>query len=189
MHKKQNTLMKDQATFGEIYTRHYKRSFLFVKSYVHDNMAAEDIVSEALISLWRAMKTGTVGNPLALLVTILRNESLNYLKHEYVRRESMEAISQKLLREMNYRIASLETCNPEEIFSAEINEIVSRTLKTLPPKTIRIFEMSRYEQMSVREISDSLNLSPKSVEYHITQSLKALRVALKEYLPVILFFC
>ena len=179
--------MENQCTFGEIYTRHYKRSFQFVKSYVHDSMAAEDIVSESLIALWRAMKAGDVNNPSALLITILRNESLNYLKHEYIRQESIEAISRKRLREMNYRISTLETCNPEEVFSTEISEIVSRTLKTLPPKTIRIFELSRYEQMTVREIADSLNLTPKSVEYHITQSLKALRKALKEYLPMVLF--
>ncbi|MDR2498067.1 MAG: RNA polymerase sigma-70 factor [Tannerellaceae bacterium] len=179
--------MDNQSKFGEIYTRHYKPSFLFVKSYVNDDMAAEDIVSEALISLWRAMKTSLVNNPTAMLVTILRNESLNYLKREYIRRESLEAISQKLLREMNYRISSLEICNPEEIFSAEISEIVARTLATLSPKTVRIFEMSRYEQQSVREIAQSLNLSPKSVEYHITQALRALRLALKEYLPLLLF--
>lgn len=41
--------------FNEIYKRNYRRSFLFVKSYVHDDMAAEDIVAESLVKYWRAI--------------------------------------------------------------------------------------------------------------------------------------
>ena len=48
--------------------------------------------------------------------------------------------------------------------------------------------MSRYEQMSVKEIAEKQQLTPKSVEYHITKSLKVLCVALKDYLPVLWWF-
>ena len=33
--------------FNIIYERNYRRSFLFTKSYVHDDMVAEDIVAES----------------------------------------------------------------------------------------------------------------------------------------------
>ena len=85
---------------------------------------------------------------------------------------------------LDYRIASLEACNPEEIFSSEITEILRKTLASLPEQTRRIFILSRFEQKSVKEISELMHLAPKSVEYHITKSLKALRVALKDYLPI-----
>lgn len=44
--------------------------------------------------------------------------------------------------------------------------------------------MSRYEQMPVKEIAARMNITPKSVEYHITKALKVLRIALKDYLPL-----
>ncbi|WP_455595494.1 sigma factor-like helix-turn-helix DNA-binding protein [Cloacibacillus porcorum] len=44
--------------------------------------------------------------------------------------------------------------------------------------------MSRYDQMSVKEIAESMNIGTKGVEYHITKSLKVLRHALKDYLPI-----
>ena len=44
-------------SFNEIYTVFYRKSFLYVKSYVHDDMAAEDIVSESLISFVAAYET------------------------------------------------------------------------------------------------------------------------------------
>ncbi|NDV59481.1 RNA polymerase sigma-70 factor [Bacteroides sp. 519] len=179
--------MKHDISFNEIYQQYYKKSFLFVKSYTNDADAAEDIVSDSFINLWSAIKKGNVQNPLALLLSILRNESLNYLKHLKVKRTAMESISSKLSRDLDYRILSLQACDPEEIYSSEITEIVTRTLLSLPEQTRRVFEMSRYESRPVKEIAEELSISTKAVEYHITKSLKALRLALDDYLPLFYF--
>lgn len=174
-------------SFSEIYTNYYKRSFLFVKSYVRDDMVAEDIVSEALIKLWETSRQETVEYPLSLLLSILKNGALNYLKHQDVRKAAMESISSKMIRDLDYRITTLQACDPQEIFSSEILQIIQDTLQALPEQTRRVFEMSRYESLSVKEIAEALLLSPKSVEYHITKSLKVLRIALKDYLPSFCF--
>lgn len=176
-----------KISFSEIYTSYYKRSFLFVKSYVRDEMAAEDIVSEALINLWETSKREQVEHPLSLLLVMLRNGALNYLKHQDVKQAVTESISSKMTRDLNYRISTLQACDPEEIFSSEITRIIQDTLDSLPEQTRRIFEMSRYECRSIKEIAEELSISPKGVEYHITKSLKVLRVALNEYLPVFYF--
>ena len=170
-------------SFSKIYTQYYKSSFLFVKSYVRDEMAAEDIVSDSLINLWQTIKQETVEYPHAFLITILKNNSLNYLKHQDVKYNAMEFISSSMIRDLNYRIRTLEACDPKEIFSSEITDIVEKTLLLLPEQTRRVFEMSRYENLSIKEIAEELSLNPKSVEYHITKSLKVLRIALKDYLP------
>ena len=174
-------------SFSEIYTSYYKRSFLFVKSYVRDDMVAEDIVSDALINLWETTKKEKVEHPLSLLLVILKNESLNYLKHLEVKQTASESISSKMTRDLNYRLSTLQACDPEEMFSSEITRIVQETLQSLPEQTRRVFEMSRYECRSVKEIAEELPISPKSVEYHITKSLKYLRISLKEYLFVFYF--
>jgi RNA polymerase sigma-70 factor (ECF subfamily) len=43
--------------------------------------------------------------------------------------------------------------------------------------------MSRFENLTNREIAEKLGLSIKSVEFHITKGLKVLRTNLKDYLP------
>lgn len=168
--------------FNEIYTNYYRSSFLFARSYVHDDMAAEDIASESLISLWQTMKKETVANPLNLLLVILKNNALNYLKHQTIHTKAIETFSVNLLRDLNYRISSLEACDPKEVFSSEITDIVQKTLEALPEQTHRIFKLSRYDNLSVKEIAEQLSLSTKSVEYHITKALKMLRITLKDYL-------
>ena len=175
------------TSFSGIYTHFYKRSFLFVKSYVHDEPAAEDIVSESLISLWQTIKKETVESPEKLLLVILKNNSLNFLKNQAIRQKAADLISSKMTRDLEYSITTLEACEPEEIFSSEIINIVDKTLLTLPEQTRRIFEMSRYEGLSVKEIADTLSISTKGVEYHITKALKALRITLKDYLTGLIF--
>ncbi|RHU25584.1 RNA polymerase sigma-70 factor [Parabacteroides sp. TM07-1AC] len=174
-------------SFSEIYTNYYKRSFLFVKSYIRDDMMAEDIVSESLIKFWETSKQETIQHPQSLLLTILRNNTLNYLKHREVRQKAIDTMSSRMVRDLDYRITTLEACDPQEIFSSEITRIIQETLQSLPEQTRRVFEMSRYESLSVKEIAEELAISPKSIEYHITKSLKALRIALKDYLPVFYF--
>ena len=134
------------------------------------------------------MKTETVEHPLALLITILRNSSLNYLKRQETKLEVMENISSVQIREINYSIMSLEACDPSTIYTDDINHIINETLNSLPEQTQRIFRMSRYEQMSVKEIAEKKGVSSKTVEYHITKALKELRISLKDYLPMALFF-
>ena len=92
--------MSAMMSFSDIYTLYYKRSFMFVKSYVRYDQVAEDITSESLIQLWETMKTETVEHPLALLITILRNRSLNYLKRQETKLEVMENISSVQIRDI-----------------------------------------------------------------------------------------
>ena len=48
--------------------------------------------------------------------------------------------------------------------------------------------MSRFENKSILEIAEATNLTTKGVEYHITKSIKELRIRLKDYLPLLSFY-
>jgi RNA polymerase sigma-70 factor (ECF subfamily) len=151
---------------------------------------AEDIVSDSIIKLWETIKTQELLNKEhleALLITILKNKSLDYLKHEAIRYEAEEKISNDLNRELEIRISSLEACDPNDIFSKEIKQIFYHTLETMPENTRRIFTLSRLDELTNKEIADKLGISIKDVEYHISKALKYLRISLKDYLPLIAF--
>ena len=96
------------SSFNEIYTKFYRKSYLYVKSYVHDDMAAEDIVSESLIRLWEGMSEKTIDPILPFLFSILKNRSLDYLKHQVIRQDSFEHIAMTVKRELEIRTSTLE---------------------------------------------------------------------------------
>ena len=169
-------------TIDNIYSEYYQRCFLFAKSYLHDEMLSKDIASEAMITLWTTMKTEEVDNIRAFLMTVVKNQSLNHLRNEHLRMEARENILNDELYELDFRISSLDACNPTDIFSEEINRIVNRTLDTLPLQTRNVFRMSRYENKSIKEIADTLNISVKGVDHHGTDNTIGYDTNLKDYL-------
>ncbi|GBU06822.1 hypothetical protein AwDysgo_01530 [Bacteroidales bacterium] len=176
-----------EERFNTIYTRYYKKSFIFAKSYVHDDLVAEDIATEALIKLWETMKHEEVLKPLPFLFAVLKNKSLDYLKHTLVRQEAIHIIGDYHLRELSIRISTLKVCDPEFIFSDEISQILEQMLNKLPAQTRKVFEMSRFEQKTGKEIAHDLGITVKGVDYHIAKSLQLLRLSLKDYLSQVLF--
>lgn len=146
-------------------------------------MVAEDIASESLIKLWEKLKTGTIDYTEPLLFTILKNKALDYLKHEEVKRMAFTSLADWESQELSIRVSTLEMCEPDDIFSDEVERIVQKTLNRLPEQTRQIFLLSRYEEKSNKEIAEHAGISVKGVEYHISKALKALRITLKDYLP------
>jgi RNA polymerase sigma-70 factor (ECF subfamily) len=173
--------------FNDFYLKHYRKTFLFAKSYTHDKWEAEDITSEAFVSLWEIMKKNEIIHPLTFLLGIVKNKSIDYLRHETVRQEALITMSEIRMRELNTRISTLEACNPEKIYSQEVMAILETTLKFSPKKSREIFKMSRYRNLSRNEIAVKMNMTSKGVEYHLSKVLRALRVSLKDYLPFICF--
>ena len=173
--------------FTELYSTYYKKSFLFTKSYVQDKYVAEDIVSEALIKLYEKLQKEKIESIPAYLLTLLKNQSLDYLRKKAVRDRVHANYSSVDNEELNYRISTLQECDPSLIFSKEIQSIIDMTLAKLSPETRKIFVLSRYENYSNKEIAAELNISVKSIEYHITKALNLFRKNLKDYLPLFYF--
>ena len=123
----------------------------------------------------------------AYILTLIKHKCLNHLK----RKQLQEDVSQRLRTvaewELNLQISSLVVCEPTELFTTEIKEIVNRTLQQLPEQTRRIFLLSRFENKTRKEIADELNMTSKGVEYHISKALAALRVNLKDYYTILPF--
>ncbi|MEA4919244.1 RNA polymerase sigma-70 factor [Proteiniphilum sp.] len=177
-------------SFAELYAAYYQKCFLFTKSYVHDRFVAEDIASEVLIKLYEVIRNEEINNVSAYLLTLLKNRSLDYLKNLATRKRAYDYLSELGNEELNFRIASLEECDPNIIFSKEIERIIEQTLMQLSSQTREIFMLSRYENLSNKEIALQCDMSVKNVEYHISKALKSLRLSLSDYLPyaIILFF-
>ena len=174
--------------FNSIYTAYYRRAFLFTLSYVHNDLVAEDIVSEAIIYLWELSKKQEIPSIEAVLITYIRSKSLNYLKHLQVQENVYQNLSDKGQRELEIRISTLEACDPKEIMSEELRAKVKALLDSMPEKTRIAFILDRLDGKSHKEIAEELGISVKGVEYHISKAVKLLRDNLKEYAPFLIFF-
>lgn len=178
----------DLKAFNQLFTDYQGRFIRFANTYVRDIAVAEDFTIEALMYYWENRHTlAADSNVSAYILTIIKNKCLNYLQHLQVREDVNEQLLNHATWELSMRISTLDACNPEELFTAEAQEIVNKTLATLPEQTRVVFVMSRYENKSHKEIAEVLGITTKGVEYHISKALKKLHTNLKDYYPVFLF--
>ncbi|MEG1008017.1 MAG: RNA polymerase sigma-70 factor [Bacteroides sp.] len=180
---------EDLIVFNKLYEEYHQRFLRFANSYVRDNYVAQDITTEALMYYWENRHSVDVQlNIPGYILTVIKHKSLNYLRHIAVCEEYSEQMKNYYQWELNSRITSLESCEPYELFTTEIQEIVEATLKSLPEQTRRIFIMSRYENKSHKEIAAQLNMTTKGVEFHMSKAFKLLRINLKDYFLLFLYF-
>lgn len=178
----------DIISFNRLFTENHARFVRFASTYVDDRMAAEDIVMEAMMYYWENRRRLEFGlNSPAYIFTAIKNKCLNYLRDKQYRQQASEQLMEHASWKLSLQLATLEACDPEELFSDEIERLVNEALGRLPETTRRIFIMSRFEEKSHREIAAEMNMSVKGVEYHISKATSALKHALKDFLPILLF--
>ncbi|WP_188753241.1 RNA polymerase sigma-70 factor [Parapedobacter defluvii] len=169
----------DQVAFKELYRRHWQRCYRMVMRRSGDSLLAEDLTQAVFVSLWEKRKDAVIQNLASYLFVAVRFRFISYLKSQ--------------MRESAYREHLLhvqeEGGNPVEASYRlkELNAAIDKGVDMMPPKTKTVYTMSRNGQYSVKEIARKLNLSEKAVEYHITQSLKTMRLVLRDFLPFLLF--
>lgn len=178
----------EQVTFNELFTKYRERFIRFARTYVRDITVAEDYVMDSLVYYWEnRYDLGDNVNVPAYVLTIIKHKCLNYLQHQNLHEETVNQMMSHAQWELNTRIASLEACEPYELFASEVQEIVKVTLERLPERTREIFMMSRMRNLSHKEIAEEFHITTKGVEFHIAKALKELRAKLKDYLPVFLY--
>ena len=181
--------VSDLSLFNELFTIYKGRFVRFAQTFTRDATIAEDIVIDSLIYYWEhRTELNKESNIPAYVLTVIKHKCLNYLQHKTVIKEVSEQLYEHAQWELNTRIATLEACEPYEIFAAEAQKIVNDTLDLLPERSREIFIMSRIQNLPHKEIAEKLNISYKSVEFHITKALRELRIQLKDYLPFFIYF-
>lgn len=180
----------EHSLFSKLFEQ-YKESFiLFANSYVRDKNAAEDIYMEAIIQYWEKRKELPADTNIpAYILTCIKHKALNHLRHLNIKTDVEGELYEHRTRELNFRITSLEACDPSELYTEEISILIRQTLNELPEQTRRVFHKSRWENKTNKEIAADLGLNIKTVEFHISKALKLFRIQLKDYLPLFLLLC
>ena len=165
----------EKQALQELFDRYYTDLCRTALRLVHRPEIAEEIVQDVFVALWekRDRLHITVSIP-AYLSRAVRNRCLNHLKSRAARYDWSEELTE-------YQ-HPVESGSPtDELQFSELNEALEHALQQLPEKSRLVYSMSRYEELTYREIATQLDVSVKTVEYHMGQALKQLRQHLAAY--------
>lgn len=116
--------LSEVELFNLLYKSSFNKVCNFACFYVRNKQVSEDITMDAFLQLLETMKVESVDNPMALLITIVKHKSLDYLKTQVRRENTKDDLIQWKQHELAIRISNLEGCNPSYIFSQEIKSIM-----------------------------------------------------------------
>ena len=169
----------DEQAFAEIYTRYGFELIQQAYRKVNSREAAEEIVQDLFATLWHKRETAVVHKLKEYLGSAVKYRVINLIKNQMTR-ASYLAYSRTVASEADYS-------TEQDLAAMDLSVALKTGLDQLSGHTREVFQLSRIEYQTVPQIASRLQLTPKTVEYHLTRALKLLRVSLKEFLVLVIF--
>ena len=169
----QNLANDDKKALEELFNFYYPRLYRFSKSFLKFEEGIDDILQDVFIKIWnhRANIYSTESfNP--FIFTVTRNLLLNELRSR---------LNDQKLKEKVLKLSLPEEYNSyEKIEYSELKNMVDQIVSNLPEKQQEVFVLSRNQGLSHKEIAEKLEISSKTVEYHISLSTSTIKSKLKQ---------
>lgn len=169
-------MILDETIFEGLYYKYSDRLYNFAFRFVSDEHTAQDIVHEAYGTLWEKFEGKESGAWQALLFRIVRNRSIDTLRHQSSLRivsltDSFRNVCDEGLYQMDFAVNDSDRKTIYDELTANIHSIMGK----LPDRCREVFMMSRFQNMKNKEIAAALKISEKAVEKHIHKALTVFR--------------
>lgn len=170
--------------FEKLYKLFYPKMLVFARNYVLTSEDAENIVQDCFLTLLEKKEEIEISfTPTTYLFTLVKNRCLNFLRHKLIEEE----YNNQMKEELGFKLYALEAFDYSYQSEEELQRIIKQALDSLPERCREVFIKSRIKGLKYKEISEELGISINTVENQMVTALKKLRVALKDYLPLLLF--
>ena len=168
--------INDRTALKEIFEEHYDDVCKTVRRFIKDKSLVEDIAQTVFIKLWEKRGRIEINSSFAAyLHRMAMNEALMMLRKMKRQNET------ELIDNINH-----ETSDSVEktYLQSELQTHITEAIDQLPPKTKIVFMLSRFEDMTYKEIAAKMEISVKTVENQMGRALRILRKKMKGYLSV-----
>jgi RNA polymerase sigma-70 factor (ECF subfamily) len=160
----------DKEALGTLYDRHSRTAYSLAYRMMGDRPAAEDLVQEAFLKVWRAAGSYRAerGSVRTWILSIVHNRGIDQLRTIASRRR------------VHYRVeATASVAQPSEAFAEtwrnSQREQVREALRILPPEQLKVLELAYYSGYTHVEIAELLDLPLGTVKGRMRLGLQKVR--------------
>jgi RNA polymerase sigma-70 factor, ECF subfamily len=160
----------DAGAFAGLYDRHSRASYSLAYRMMGDRQAAEDLVQEAFLSVWRSARSYRAerGSVRTWILSIVHNRGIDQLRTMASRRRVHDKVE-----------ATTSVAQPSEAFAEtwrnSQHEQVREALRILPPEQLKVLELAYYAGYTHVEIADLLDLPLGTVKGRMRLGLQKIR--------------
>lgn len=163
----------DMNAYEEIYRRYWSLLYISSCKILRGEDDAKDIVQEVFVSFLHKGRDLQLTTSLAsYLYAATRYKVLDRIKHLQVKDQYLNSLG-------DFAEAA-HTLTDDRLLEKEFVARMEKAIQQLPDKMRVVFELSRHEDLSHKEIARLLNISDKTVKKQISNALKVLKVKLVE---------
>jgi RNA polymerase sigma-70 factor (family 1) len=153
------------ASFKRLYLCFYSKLFWFAKSFVKTDEAAEEIIDDVFLNLWlQRVRLPDVNNFGNYCYMSVKNKSLTQL--------SKAQLNQVSIDESAMEIADQAATGEDKMICNDTTALINHSLGKLSSQCQVVFKLVKDDGLKYREVAELLNLSIKTVEYHMGNALK-----------------
>lgn len=165
----------DHDAFGRLHNEYFKKCFTIALYFVHNPDSAEDIVSEVFLTLWeKRLILNKIDNWESFLFIMTRNHALKFMrKNKKNRHDHLDVLEVSL--------TSTDLTPEDAVLRKEYQKVMDDAMRRLPGKSQMVYYMAKEEKMSYKEIANILDISERTVNWHMTTVVQRLAESLKGY--------
>jgi RNA polymerase sigma-70 factor (ECF subfamily) len=174
----------DMTAFKELVDKYQRAVINLAYRFLGSREEAEDIAQEVFLKVYKAAKRYKPEARFATwLFRITNNTCLNELRQRKRKQEiSLEPSSDHSEKDFTMDVPAPEETRPDiQLEREERNQIIQKSLETLPPNQRMAFILKRFEGLSYQEIAEVLNTSVSAVESLLFRAKQNLRTVLSPY--------
>jgi len=161
----------DVEAFDLIYERYSGKLYLFCMKYLRSHEESEELIQVVFIKIWINHKNLVKESSFrSYLYTITYNDICKTFR----RREYQKRFIDEILYTRSQSTSEIE----EGIDFRSVLDRVQEIIDKMPERQKTIFQKSRQEGKTTKEIGKELNLSPGTVDNYISAALKTIRNSL-----------
>lgn len=176
----------DATIYPQLFDTYYNSLVYFSFSITQNQQQSEDIAVEALVKLWQVpTRFESIGKLRGYLFALVRNASLNYLKHLRVRERSQQAIADAaLLTDARAEMLGVET---------DVLRLVYEEVARLPATYREVVTLLYIRGLPAADAAATLGISMENLRQRKGRAIKMLkneliRKGLSDFLFTLLFF-
>ena len=169
------TFLINEESFVLLFNNNWDRIYAVFFKGTGDREQAKELTQNIFKSIWERRDSIIItGKPEYYLLGAAKLQLINHYRNTKIRENHHHAFY------ADY--CDLDNCTEQQVLYNDLNKEVQLLVDKLPCQCKMVYQLSREQHLSNKEVAEKLQISLKTVEYHLSNASKLLKRNLQDFI-------